>query len=900
MTETKLTPMMKQYRRVKAETPPDSVLMFRLGDFYEMFFDDAKRAAPILDVALTSRGGVPMCGIPYHAIDTYLPRLLDANVKVAIAEQVEDPKLAKGIVKREITKIITPGTVIEANAIPPAKNNFLAAVSENRGKFGLALLDISTGDFRIAETDDWDSFEIEFQKASPTECVFPESLPKRLEWKGGTPGNLEAGTCWTPLDDWMFDSDTAEETLARHFSVLSLDGFGCAGMDAGISAAGAILRYASENLRRDASHIKTLKPYDIGGHLVIDAATRRNLELVDPMPGGARDSTLLGVLDDTFTPMGGRLIREWILHPLRDRDAIIARLDAVSAFKDDPLTLAEMREILAPIRDMERIIARVNMGTANARDMLALANALSAVPGMKTILDEFDMPFLVNAKKRLDGCDDLAREIEEAIVENPPVAISDGGIIREGVSAELDELRSASTEGKNWIAALQASEQEKTGIKNLKIKYNKVFGYHIEVSKANLHLVPEHYIRKQTIANGERFITPEIKEVENKILGAEDKAKALELKIFQELRDKAMAETERIQRTANAVAEIDVAACLAEKASKLNYKRPRILEPPVLEIKGGRHPVLDAAMNEERFVPNDVSLDADNDNLAIITGPNMAGKSTYIRQVALLAIMAHMGSFIPADSAEVGIIDRVFTRVGASDDISRGRSTFMVEMIEMATILNNATPRSLVVLDEIGRGTSTFDGVSIAWAVAERLHDHKQSKARALFATHYHELTELALTRKGVKNYNVAVKEYGDRIIFLRQIVPGASDKSYGIHVAKLAGLPQPVVDRANEILENLENNAIAEAGMPALAKHRRKTAATEPPPSPAENAETKADESEKPHPERLEPAPRKKSKPDAQTPPPAGTAPPQPPPQKSQEDDPPTEPIQPSLFDLI
>jgi DNA mismatch repair protein MutS len=907
MEEKKLTPMMKQYRKVKADTPPDSVLMFRLGDFYEMFFDDAKRAAPILDVTLTSRGGVPMCGIPYHAIDAYLPRLLDANVKVAIAEQMEDPKLAKGIVKREISKVITPGTVTEANALAPARNNFLAAIAGKTGRFGLALLDISTGDFRVAELESWNDLEIEFQKAAPQECLVPESLPGEMEWNGGTPPNIDEGTCWTPLDDWMFDHDTAMETLTRHFSVASMDGFGCAGMTAGISAAGAVLRYAAENLRRDAAHVKTLKTYDAGKHMVIDSATRRNLELVDPMPGGAKDSTLLGVLDDTSTPMGGRLIREWILRPLRGRDAVNARLDAVSAFKDDPLTLAEIRETLAPVRDMERIIARVNMGTANARDMLALANALSAVPGLQTLLDEFDMPFIVNAEKRLDGREHLAEEIERSIVENPPITISDGGIIREGVSSELDELRSAATEGKNWIAALQASEQEKTGIKNLKIKYNKVFGYHIEVSKANLHLVPEEYIRKQTIANGERFITPELKEVENKILGAEDKAKALELRIFQELRDKTMEETERIQRTANAIAEIDVAACLAERAAKLRYNRPRIVEHPVLEIKAGRHPVLDAAMTEERFVPNDVSLDADNDSLMIITGPNMAGKSTYIRQVALLTIMAHMGSFIPADSAEIGVVDRVFTRVGASDDISRGRSTFMVEMIEMAAILNNATPKSLVVLDEIGRGTSTFDGVSIAWAVAERLHDHEQSKARALFATHYHELTELAITRKGVKNYNVAVREYGDKIIFLRQILPGASDKSYGIHVAKLAGLPQPVVDRANEILENLESNAIAEAGMPALAKHRKKTKQKTPTPraSSAEPASTPpAGEKPKAQPPAIAMTTEKNKSPHSpeENIPATKPEPPHQPTQKDPENDarPPEEPIQPSLFDLL
>ncbi len=829
--------MMKQYRRVKAEAPPDSVLFFRLGDFYEMFFEDAKRAAPVLEVVLTNRGGVPMCGIPYHAVDTYLPRLLEAGVKVAIAEQMEDPKQAKGIVKREITKIITPGTVVEANALAPTANNFLAAVAKIGKIFGLALLDISTGDFRVTELGSWDELEMEVQKAAPSEHLFPVSMPSDMEWSGNSPPSSGTG-CWTPIDDWMFDLDVAVEFLTRHFGVASLDGFGCAGMTAGVTAAAAVLRYASDNLRRDASHVRTLKPYDTGTHVVLDAATRRNLELVEPMPGGGRDSTLLGVLDDTLTPMGGRLIREWILQPPRGVDIVNARLDAVDFFKDDPLTLAETREALAPVRDLERIIARVNIGSATPRDMLALANGLAAVPGLRTLLDETDIPLLADTRIRLDGCEDLVEEIERCLVENPPASATDGGVIREGVSADLDELRAAATEGKGWIAALQASEQERTGIKNLKVKYNKVFGYHIEVSKANLHLVPDDYIRKQTIANGERFITPELKEMENKILGAEDKSKALEAKLFQELREMAAKRTDAIQRTASAIAAFDVITCLADRAAKLRYNRPRITDAPVLEIKGGRHPVLDATMGEERFVPNDTSLDADTGSLMIITGPNMAGKSTYIRQVALLTIMAHMGSFIPADSAKIGGVDRVFTRVGASDDISRGRSTFMVEMIEMATILNNVTPRSLVVLDEIGRGTSTFDGVSIAWAVAERLHDHPQSKARALFATHYHELTELALTRKGVKNYNVAVREYGDQIIFLRQIIPGASDKSYGIHVAKLAGLPQPVVDRANEILENLETNALADAGEPALAKRRKPPASNKDngdgPPQPA------------------------------------------------------------------
>jgi DNA mismatch repair protein MutS len=819
MAEVKLTPMMKQYRQVKSEIPDDAVLLFRLGDFYEMFFDDAGRAAPIMGVTLTSRGGVPMCGVPYHALETYLPKLLQAGVKVAIAEQVEDPKQAKGIVKREVSRVITPGTVVDSSVLSPNQNNYLAALFINKNSFGLAVLDISTGDFRVTELESIDELEMELERVEAPECVIPESLYTEWEKSDDFP-DLRNHICWTSLDDWIFADDSAEELLKRHFEVHSLDCFGCRDMSAGVSAAGAVLYYASENLRQDASHVGSLKSYRTGEFMILDAISRRNLELVDPMPGGDKHSTLLHVLDNTATPMGSRMLREWLLRPLFSRDAIIARLDAVSVFKDDPMTLAEIRELIAPVRDIERITARLNIGSANARDMMALAGSLSIVPDLKNMLGYYDMPLICELRSQLGDSRSLVDEIKSTIAEDPPLTLTDGGIIREGLNPELDDFRKAATEGKSWIAALQAQEQEKTGIKALKIRYNKVFGYYIEVSNANKHLVPEEYIRKQTLTNGERYITPELKEVEHKILGAEDKSKALEYTIFQALRLKALEFTAEIQQTANAMAAVDVILSFAEVARKYNYCRPKITEDERFIVKAGRHPVLDAALTDERFVPNDISFDGEKECMKMITGPNMAGKSTYIRQVALLALLAQTGSYIPADSAEIGLVDRIFTRVGAADDISRGQSTFMVEMLETANILNHATNKSLVILDEIGRGTSTFDGISIAWAVAEYLHDNRSSRARTLFATHYHELTELALTHKGVTNYNVAVKEYGDKIIFLRQIVRGVADKSYGIHVAKLAGLPDSVIVRANEILENLEENAIAEAGQPALAVH--------------------------------------------------------------------------------
>jgi DNA mismatch repair protein MutS len=819
VSDIKLTPMMKQYQQSKSEIPDDAILLFRMGDFYEMFFEDASKASAIMSITLTKRGGVPMAGFPYHSLEKHLPILLRAGVKVAIAEQMEDPKLAKGLVKRQITRVITPGTVIDAAALMPDKNNFLVSVVSVKNKTGLASLDISTGEFKVTELESLSKIETELTRLGAKECILPESEYEKWQKEDKLP-ITDKGFTWTPLDDWIFSFDVAEESLKRQLKASSLDGFGCRGLHTAVCAAGAILHYAVENLRQDANHIKKLSVYNDSAYLELDAISQRNLELVDTMFGSDKSNTLLGVLDKTSTSMGGRLLRDWILRPLFEKDKITARLDAVEVLRDDPLTLAELRETIGSIRDLERIIARLNIGTANARDTLALANGISMIPPVKTLLENFDTVLLDELQESLHDSPELTECILNTLAEEPPNTLTDGDIIRTGFNSELDELRSASTEGKGWLSNIQKKEQERSGIKNLKIKYNRVFGYYIEISKSNLDMVPEDYIRKQTLVNAERYITPELKEVESKILGAEDKSKALEYQLFQKLRTFVLEFTNKIQESAAALANIDVICSLAECARIYSYTRPRIKEDETLIIEGGRHPVLDAVMQGERFVPNDTLLDGDENRIMIITGPNMAGKSTYIRQTAMLVLMAQIGSFIPADRASIGLVDRIFTRVGAADDISRGQSTFMVEMVETANILNHATSKSLVILDEIGRGTSTFDGLSIAWAVAEFLHDTPGSQARTQFATHYHELTEMALTRRGVKNYNIAVKEYGDKIIFLRQIVPGGTDKSYGIHVAKLAGLPDSIISRANEILENLENSAMSKDGDVVLAMH--------------------------------------------------------------------------------
>ena len=819
--EENLTPMMRQYREAKAAIPPDAVLLFRLGDFYEEFFEDAERVSSVLELTLTKRQGVPMCGFPYHALENYLPRLVAAGVKVAIAEQMEDPKLAQGIVKRQVTRIITPGTIIDNALLNPTCNNYLTALVSGRDRSALASLDISTGEFRVTETNSPEKLRTELDRLNTRECVISHKLAAEFRANDSRPETRNK-ILWTELDSEEFEFERSETFLKEHFQVATLDGFGCRDLPLAVAAAGAVLRYATENLRQDATPINRLELYSLDHSLELDSISQRNLELVETMFGSGKNGSLLGVLDHTVTPMGGRRLRGWVLRPLCDHDAIVARLDAVEQFTLDPLTLAELRETIGVVRDLERIVGRLNVGSAGPRDLQTLSASLGVLPGVKTLLGIFGAPLLEQLDSRLELFPELTERIDAAIADEAPALLADGGVIRAGFSPQLDELRAAATDGKSWLSQIQQREQERTGIKSLKVKFNSVFGYYIEVSKANLAAVPEDYIRKQTLVNAERFITPELKELESKILGSEEKARALEYQLFQELREYVLGFTAKIQNTADVLAEVDALSSLAECARLHHYCRPRIFEDDRLIIRGGRHPVLDALLGAENFVPNDCLLDGDRNRMMIITGPNMAGKSTYIRQTALLVIMAQMGSFIPAESAEIGLVDRIFTRVGAADDLARGQSTFMVEMVETANILNHVTPKSLVILDEIGRGTSTFDGLSIAWAVAEFLHDDPQCRCRTQFATHYHELTELAQTRRGVNNYNVAVKEYGDQIIFLRQIVPGASDRSYGIHVAKLAGIPAPVIERANVILELLEK--AADAPRDAIAQLPRNT----------------------------------------------------------------------------
>ena len=818
-----LTPAMRQYMQSKQELPPDTILLFRMGDFYELFFDDAKTAAPVMDVVLTARAGVPMCGVPYHAVQTYVARLLDGGFKVAIAEQMEDPKTAKGLVKRDVIQVITPGTVVEDDLLHAVQPNYLVAVRPVKDRTGLALLDLSTGDFRITETASLQALETELNRLKPAECITTAAVLD--DWKNAEKQpDFPTHIAWTTVDDWLFDLPLARENLCRHFQVASLDGSGCRGMDAAVCAAGAVLAYAQNSLRRDASQVTTLACYSSDDCMVLDRISQRNLELVEPIFADAKANTLLSVLDETITPMGSRLLREWLLRPLLDKNAINRRLDAIQCLLEQPLTHTEIHDALKAVRDIERVIARLNVGNANARDLLVLKSALAVIPDLRTILATTSDTLLNDCRAAMTEQPTLTDLIERAIVDEPPVAIKDGGMFRNGYNEQLDTLRSASTEGKDWIAGYQAQECERTGIKNLKVRYNKVFGYFIEVSKSNLDLVPDDYLRKQTVANGERFITPQLKEIEDKVLGAEEKSRALEYELFQQLRETICAHTADIQTTAKAIAALDCIASLTTVAAEHQYVRPAISDEPILTIRDGRHPVLDARLTGEPFVPNDVDLDTRSAQLALITGPNMAGKSTYIRQVALLAIMAQMGSFIPASSATVGLVDRVFTRVGAADDISRGQSTFMVEMVETANILNNATPRSLIILDEIGRGTSTYDGLSLAWAIAEHLHDTPSAKARTLFATHYHELTDLANTKPGVRNFNVLVSEQGEKITFLRKIVPGCADKSYGLHVARLAGMPRSIITRAAEVLDNLENDD-AKAGLPQLLPPKKRRA---------------------------------------------------------------------------
>ncbi len=815
------TPLMRQYLRIRQDLPDDVILLYRVGDFYEMFFDDAQRAAPVLGVALTSRAGAPLCGIPYHAVDTYLAKLIRAGKKAAICDQMEDPKLAKGIVKREVTRIVTPGTVTEETILDATTNNYLAAVTRARhGACGLALMDLSTGAFTTETLADAAALRDALMRISPSECILGrEAADADADIASAVRDTVPAVT---PVDDWTFQPDAARQELLRHFRVQSLDGFGCEGFPEMVGAAGALLRYVATDLLRNVAHVRSLQVRSADDALALDETTCVNLDLV-PIRGRPRENTLLGVLDATRTPMGARCLRSWIQRPAGRLDEINARLDAVAWFTRNRLALSSFRDSLSTVRDLERLIARIGSGIGNGRDLRSLATSLQAVPNLRATLERSDSALVQAQIPRLRDLPDLVSLLLGAISDTPPMTIREGGIIRDGYNADLDELRGMASGGHEWLANFQASEQERTGIKTLKVRHNKIFGFYIEISKGLAHLAPENYERRQTLVGAERFVTPELKEYEAKIFGAEERAQALEYDLFCELRSKAAAETAAIQETASAIAVLDTLASFADRALAFDYVRPEMHEGDELAIEAGRHPVIEQMPDAERFVPNDTLLDRSRNQIAIITGPNMAGKSTYIRQVAILCIMAHAGSFVPARAARVPVIDRVFTRVGAGDDLARGRSTFMVEMQETANILNNATARSLIVLDEIGRGTSTFDGSSIAWAVAEYLHSNPAVKAKTLFATHYHELTDLALTMPGIRNYSVQVREQGDSIVFLRTIAPGPADKSYGIHVARLAGLPAPVIRRATEILSNLEKDELDAASMPKLSRRSRR-----------------------------------------------------------------------------
>ncbi len=814
------TPLMRQYNDIKKKYP-GSILFFRMGDFYEMFGDDAIVASKVLEITLTTRNKnqetkIPLCGIPYHAADGYIEKLIKNGFKVAVCEQVEDPKLAKGIVKREVIRVVTPGTVLDSNLLDAKDNNYLASLCPSKDGFGLAFLDISTGDFFMAEVEGPDNLaelDTVLSRFTPREIV----LPKGYEAAAGLSGLLRQYTqAVNTQDDWTFDGTTALRALLDHFKTASLDGFGCGGMHDGVSAAGAALRYIEETQKTTLSNIHSVKPFLARAYMVLDSTCRRNLELVKNLYDGSSKGTLLSILDHTVTSPGGRKLREWLLNPLMDAGEIERRLDAVAEFKESHGFRADLRAALGSVYDLERLISRVSLSAANARDLVALKQSFTVLPRIKELLSGRGSRMVFDLLAGWDDLQDLFQLIDKAVHDDPPYTLREGRLIKKGYSQELDELRSISSEGKGWIAGIERRERERTGIGSLKVSYNRVFGYYIEVTKTNLASVPQDFVRKQTLANAERFITPELKEYEEKVLGAEEKILELEYRLFQQVRESLSAGTARIQDMAKRLAVLDCLASLAEAAGKGNYARPAIFDNDTLRIVEGRHPVIEQLALEERFIPNDTLLDCEENQLLIITGPNMAGKSTYMRQVAMIVLMAQMGGFVPAREAQIGLVDRIFTRVGASDFLSRGQSTFMVEMNETADILNNATDRSLIVLDEIGRGTSTFDGISIAWAVAEYI--HTKLGARTLFATHYHELTELALTMDRVKNYTVAIKEWNDQIIFLRRVVEGGADKSYGIQVARLAGLPQAVIQRAKEVLANLEKAEFNELGEPVAA----------------------------------------------------------------------------------
>ena len=819
-----MSPMMQEYCKTKDEYK-DCILFYRLGDFYEMFFDDALLVSKELELTLTGKDcgleeRAPMCGIPFHAADTYINRLIERGHKVAICEQVEDPKKAKGLVKRAVIRVVTPGTTLDATSLDESKNNYLMSIVSIADRFGCAIADITTGDCFLTEVPNSQKLVDEINKFSPAEIICNDSF----FMSGVDTDDLKErlGICIFSLDAWYFDDDTCRKELREHFHVTNLEGLGISDYDSGIIAAGALFLYLKETQKTALSQMTTIRPYTAERYMLIDSSSRRNLELVETLREKQKRGSLLWVLDKTKTAMGARTLRSFVEQPLIDAEEINRRLEALEELNEKPMLRDEIREYLNPVYDLERLVSRISFKSANPRDMVAFASSLEMIPYIKQVLKDFQAPILKEIYKDMDSLEDITDLIKHAIVDEPPLAQKDGGIIREGFNEDVDKFRSARTDGKKWLTELETKERERTGIKSLKIKYNRVFGYALEVTNTFKELVPENYIRKQTLANAERYITEELKNLENMILGAEDKLYALEYELFSNVRDKVGQEVIRIQRTAKAIAGLDVFASLALVAERNHYVRPKVNEGGIIDIKGGRHPVVEQMIDNDMFIANDTYLDNTKKRVSIITGPNMAGKSTYMRQTALIVLMAQIGSFVPADKAVIGIVDRIFTRVGASDDLASGQSTFMVEMTEVANILRNATAKSLLILDEIGRGTSTFDGLAIAWAVIEHISNTKLCGAKTLFATHYHELTELEGKLSGVTNYCIAVKEKGDDIVFLRKIVKGGADKSYGIQVAKLAGVPDSVINRAKELVEELSDADIT-AAVKDLASPKKK-----------------------------------------------------------------------------
>ena len=833
----KLSPMMERYKEVKAENP-GAMLLFRMGDFYELFYTDAQNAARVLGLTLTSRdknseNPIPMAGFPYHQLDNYLQKLISNGFRAAICDQVEDPKKAKGLVRREVTRVITPGTLTDDQLLDPRESNFIACVAPAKETLGLAWLELSTGRFLVSEVEPA-LLQDELARIRPAECIVPEGHAA----DGDLPVNRAdlGGPVLTGRPEWCFSKEESRRLLTEHFGVKTLEGFDIEDTSPAVTAAGALLEYIRDTQRSSLGHINRLEGYRHTRHMTIDEATRRSLELTHTMRDGQREQSLLGTIDETCTPMGARLLADWLSSPLTDLHQITERLDAVEEMVSNLTLRDQLRELLKGMYDLQRLTSRVATGRCTPRDLSCLASTLGQLPKLKARLTERSANRLTTLEQRVDMCPEVRKAITETLVEEPPITAADGGVVLPGFDTQLDELRDLAKGGKQWIAAYQAKESERTGIPNLKIGFNKVFGYYLEVTAAHWSKVPEDYIRKQTLKNQERYITPELKEYEDKVLRAEDQSKALEQEIYARLKEDVAHHVARLLSTADALAEIDVLVGLGTLAGAAGYCRPEVTEDVVLDIREGRHPVLDRLMAAGEFVPNDVRLGVESGaeaevgssgsgttsgRVQIITGPNMAGKSTYIRQAALLTVMAQMGSFVPASEARIGIADRVFARVGASDELGKGQSTFMVEMTETARILNSATDRSVVILDEIGRGTSTYDGISLAWSITEHLHDETQ--CRTMFATHYHELTDLTQTLKNASNWHVAVQENNDDVIFLHRVIEGAAGRSYGIHVAKLAGVPRTVTERATKILEALENQNVADDGKSSVPKRESK-----------------------------------------------------------------------------